>query len=415
MRTYRVWLAMVGLVGIALWGSVGCSNATPNPQESSASEPSSKEGNASAEPTGTVDDSTFTAEAGPEAGPEPTPEPAPEPEPTPDPYRIELFNKTRINSRKEYEGTTYENVRQATKEFEFKKGTYEKVELVVALRTTCYPFEQWKDDPRPSGHNWPPKCDAYDRNFEFVMSPVVGETDPKPTAFELVRAITPFGGPMDFRIDVTHLANTKPGKHTMKVSIGTWSDGKGQVSGANGGWFVSAYLDVTPGPNRSRVIDVIPLFNTNYKDNEGKKEEVKFTLPEGTRKTVLEYRVTGHGGGTADQACIGHADEFCKRTHRLFADGKEYQNFTPWRSDCTKFCTKIQTMFGTRCKENPTGNIRSVEAPRANWCPGSLTQPILREIPAFQTPGEHTFGYLVEKVAKGGSWRVSATLIVYGE
>lgn len=408
---HRVWIVLFLSVGIAFWGSLGCSETPNNQQDSGTSEPAgTTETNTPSEPTSQADTTT----SGPEAGPEPGPEPQPEPEPVPDPYKIELFNRTRINSRGEYNGKKYENVRKATKEFEIKKGTYEKVELVVALRTTCYPFEQWKDDPRPSGHNWPPNCDAYDRNFEFTMTPVVPEGDPQPTGFELVRAITPFGGPMDFRIDVTHLANTKPGKHTMRVNIGTWADGKGKVSGANGGWYVSAYLDVKPGPNRQRVIDVISLFNTNYKDQEGKQQEVKFTLPEGTRKTVLEYRVTGHGGGAMDQACIGHADEFCKRTHRLFADGKEFQNFIPWRSDCKKFCTRIQTMFGERCKENPTGSIRSVEAPRANWCPGSLTSPILREIPAFQKPGEHTFGYLVEKVAKGGSWRVSATLIVYG-
>lgn len=329
------------------------------------------------------------------------------------PYKITLFDNIRINSREEYEGKKYEHVRSAKTAFEFKPGSYAKVELVVSLDTTCFPFEKWSSDPRPAGHRWPPMCDAYDRNFEFVLNPAANKD--APPGLELVRAITPFGGPMKFAVDITHIANTLPGKHAIQVGISTYADGQGQVSGANGGWFVSAHLDVTPGTPVERVLKVIPLFDESYNNNESVRRDVEFTLPPGTKRSVLEYRVTGHGGGSPDSACIGHADEFCKRTHRLFADGQEFQNFIPWRSDCKNFCTRLQTQFGQVCKENPTGAIQSVEAPRANWCPGSLTHPITRVIPAFQTEGKHTFGYQIEKVAKGGTWRVSAAIIAYGE
>ncbi len=411
----RVCLGFVLVLGCWLvsgvWG--GCAQAPEKKNENLSSGEGDRtelasevQGKESQRESGTTDAT--------EAGKEVTPEPVVEKKPPAAPYRIKLFENIRLNSRAEYNGKKYEHVRNALVDIELKDESFAKVELVVELRSTCYPFSQWASDPRPPGHNWPPNCDAFDRNFEFIMDPP-GKTG-GPPAIELVRAITPFGGPMDFKVDVTDVANVRRGKHAIRVNISTFADGKGRVSGANGGWFVTAYLQVTPGQPIRKVLAVIPLFNHIYRHNDNKRLEAKFTLPEGTKRTVLEYRVTGHGGAALDRpACIGGADEFCKRVHHLFADGKEAQKFTPWRSDCANFCTLIQTQFGQRCKENPNGALRSVRAPRANWCPGSITWPIKRSLPAFQSPGKHTFGYQIDKVAKGGSWRVSAVLIAYGE
>jgi hypothetical protein len=48
-------------------------------------------------------------------------------------------------------------------------GKYEKVLLVLDLESPCFPFDKWKDDPPPPGHNWPASCDAFDRNFETAL------------------------------------------------------------------------------------------------------------------------------------------------------------------------------------------------------------------------------------------------------
>lgn len=418
MSRYVLWL-IVCTVCVGIGVSPGCSQNPVSNQENTTTEESTgteqtvvQDANQSEVTADTIAEAS-SLDAGETTAELDIPEPSKEAEPPKPPYKITVFDNIRINSREEYEGKKYEHVRSATTEFELKDGPFAKVELIVSLDTTCFPFEKWNSDPRPAGHRWPPQCDAFDRNFEFVFEPAKDKD--QPPGLELVRAITPFGGPMQFTIDVTHIANMYPGKRAIRVGISTYADGQGQVSGANGGWFVTAHLDVTPGTPKDRVLAVIPLFDHTYTNNENLKQEKEFVLPPGTKRSVLEYRVTGHGGGAIDSACIGPADEFCKRTHRLFADGQEFQNFVPWRSDCKSLCTRLKTQFGEVCKENPTGAIQSVEAPRANWCPGSLTLPIVRTIPAFQTEGKHTFGYLIEKVAKGGSWRVSAVIIAYGD
>jgi len=55
-----------------------------------------------------------------------------------------------------------------------------------------------------------------------------------------------------------------------------------------------------------------------------------------------------------------------------------------------------------------------VRAPRANWCPGSVTPPFLLQGPAIDAPGPHDLGFRIPALAEGGSWKVSATFLAYG-
>ena len=117
--------------------------------------------------------------------------------------------------------------------------------------------------------------------------------------------------------------------------------------------------------------------------------------------------------------CIGPAEEFCKRTHDILIDGTKVQTIQPWRTDCATLCTI--THYGPvnggfdYCQENPCGAISSVKAPRANWCPGSMTDPNMWETPELGTPGQHTFQWTISTVASGGLWAVSATYFAYGD
>ena len=163
---------------------------------------------------------------------------------------------------------------------------------------------------------------------------------------------------------------------------------------------------------------MLPLVDGNF-GSDAKWAPIHLTLPAGTTHTRIEYRVTGHGGGDDTLGdCIGPAEEFCKRTHHVAFDAVSVADFTPWRTDCNKLCTPVTTdttsPFPSYCKQNPCGSPASVRAPRANWCPGSMTQPYVFTPDALKTPGDHTFDFRIDGIFAGGTWRVSAVAIAYG-
>jgi hypothetical protein len=310
------------------------------------------------------------------------------------PYSLQAFDGVRISSHSEQP-----NFQKATAMVDFHDGPFASATLVVDLASTCYPFENWTTPPM--GQNWPADCDAFDRNFEFVLDDV-----------ELMRAITPFGGPEHQEIDVTDVANGLPGKHTLTVTIPTYSDGAGQVSGSDGGWNVTARLELTPGAAPRKVLKVVPLLNLSQGKNDVPKI-ASFEVPAGTVSTRIEYRATGHGGAT-DPKCYGPAEEFCKRTHHVLLDGTELQaGLVPWRNDCYQNCTVAHYRTFDYCMENPCGDMNSVQASRANWCPGTLTPPIVWE--PMLSPGAHQLTYAVDGIADGGSWRLSAVALLFGD
>jgi hypothetical protein len=218
--------------------------------------------------------------------------------------------------------------------------------------------------------------------------------------------------------DLTDIANALPGKHTLRVVIPTWSDGAGKVSGSNGGWSVTASMKVRSGKPPRSVLAVLPLVNRVHLPATV-AQDVAYQVPVGAKSMRFEYLATGHGAGAGDAACIGPAEEFCKRTHTLLLDGAAIESQLLWRTDCDQLCTVSQYAFpGSApfdyCKENPCGAMGSVRAPRANWCPGSVTSPFTLTL-LSPAPGAHTFRYGIDKVAAGGSWRISSQLIIYGE
>ena len=327
------------------------------------------------------------------------------------PYTIAALDAVRITSN-----AAGPNFQQANATIDWHDSPFASVKLVVDLATTCFPFSNWKSDPPPAGQSFPADCDAFDRNFEVTLDePLTSGATP---ALELERAITPFGGPLHLEVDVTDIANGLPGVHDLRVAIPTWSDGAGKVSGSAGGWNVSARFEVTPGPAPRRVLAVLPLFNLSQGPGAAPPPST-FQVPAGATEARIEYRATGHGGGD-DGACIGPAEEFCKRYHRLFVDQKQLEKFFPWRDDCASLCSTLahegppSPSGFNYCPRDPTGDVNSVRAPRANWCPGSETPPHLLLDPSLLAPGPHDFAFNVSKIAPGGSWRVSAVFIATG-
>lgn len=328
------------------------------------------------------------------------------------PYSITVIDNARISSISEEP-----NFQQAEGSVPaLHDAPFARVTLVVDLASTCFPFESWVANPPPSGQNWPADCDAFDRNFETSL---VDPTLPGAPALELIRAVTPFGGPMHIEQDVTDVMNTIASARTMRIVIPTWSDGAGQVSGSHGGWNVSARLDVTPGTAPVDVLAVLPLvYESISVDNTSRS--IDFVLPEGTTHTRVEYRATGHGGGEVGSGCIGPADEFCMRSHTLTLDSAQLATITPWRTDCATLCTTSHYTPASGgagfdyCMENPCGAMSSVRAPRAGWCPGSTSEPFVWQPDSLNAEGAHTLGISIANVAAGAQWRVSATVFAYG-
>ncbi len=326
------------------------------------------------------------------------------------PYSLDALTSARIGSN-----SARPDFQRAAAPIDLRDGPFERVTLVVDLDTTCFPFERWEDDPPPTGHNWPASCDAFDRNFEIVLDEPRSAADPP--GLELVRAITPFGGPMRVEADVTEVANGLPGPHELGVRITTWSDASGQVTGADGGWTVSARLDVVPGRPPAGVLAVVPLFYDSV--TVPGIEPLEFETPPGTVFTRLEYRATGHGGARGAPGCgLAAAEEFCRRAHAIFADEALVGDVDPWRDDCERLCTVARQPSASGgfdyCVENPTGDIGSVRASRSNWCPGSVTPPFTWDLDALRTAGPHSFRWQLTDVAPGGSWRISVNFFAFG-
>jgi hypothetical protein len=333
-----------------------------------------------------------------------------EPEPAGTERTLELFDAVRLSSIAEDE-----HFQSAEADFDFGAGPFAKVTFIVDLDTTCFPFSKWQTNQPPTGHNYPADCDAFDRNFEFTMDEPKKEGDPP--AFELIRSITPFGGPLHMEVDLTDLANAQPGKHTVKTFIATWSDAMGMVTGSKGGWNVSARIELLTGKAPRKVLAAIPLANLSL-DNKAPKLDAPFTLPEGTSSMRLEVRTTGHGGGTDPEYCFGPAEEFCNREHTFEIDGKLLAKKRIVREDCAMLCTRATQGTGENafeyCEENPFGLIASVEAARAGWCPGELVPPQTFELEVKGGGKPHTLSYGVPHIAEGGSLRTSATVYAFG-
>lgn len=322
---------------------------------------------------------------------------------------VPVLERVRINSHPDQP-----NFQAATAPVELR-GTYAAAKLVVDLDTTCYPFTKWRQNPPPEGQNWPADCDAFDRNFELSLDDPMKEGE-RP-GIELVRAITPFGGPMHLEVDITDVANgIAPGNHRLRVTIPTWSDGAGKVSGSNGGWLVSARLELVTGAPPRKVRALVPIFYGNQSNASG-PGALRFEVPAGVGAGRLEWRATGHGGGARDADCIGPAEEFCRRKHTLRIDGMTVFEDHLWRDDCELGCDLDHygppTGGFDYCKQNPCGNIDSVQAPRANWCPGSVTRAVVIEDARLGAAGAHTLDWSIVRFGTGGMWRLSALYVGY--
>jgi len=259
----------------------------------------------------------------------------------------------------------------------------------------------------------------YDNGNGKQYQGVVRTNDYAPL-LELMRFFTPFGikqynhielkdkkwhDAVPYRQDISELQTALSDQEIwIGTFIGNYDKGGHQIS-----LNITIHNEEKQSPKNTFVL---PLFNTtNVMEmaeqeyatmfNSEKGLEVSFTLPKDVHNAKLRYITTGHGGWE-------NGDEFVPKKNSIFLDQKEIFAFTPWRQDCGSY-----RLFNP-ASGNFNNGLSSSDYSRSNWCPGTVTNPILIDLGNLKA-GNHTIRIRIPQGAPEGgsfsSWNVSGILI----
>ncbi|WP_313804398.1 GLPGLI family protein [Flavobacterium sp.] len=237
---------------------------------------------------------------------------------------------------------------------------------------------------------------------------------------ELMRFFTPFGikqynhiqlkdktwhDIVPYRQDISELHASLSNK---EVWIGTFIGNYDK-----GGHKISLNITIHNEENQtSKNNFLLPLFNTtnvmemaeqNYGTmfNHENGLLVDFTLEKEVKNAKLRYITTGHGGWE-------NGDEFVPKKNTILLDEKEVFSFIPWRQDCGSY-----RLFNP-ASGNFNNGLSSSDYSRANWCPGTVTNPTIIELGDLKA-GKHSIRIKIPQgEPEGGSfsaWNVSGVLL----
>ena len=237
---------------------------------------------------------------------------------------------------------------------------------------------------------------------------------------ELMRFFTPFGVKQYnnlqlkdktwaenvlYRQDVSDLRSLLSNQEVwIGINIGNYDKGGHKVS-ANITIHDEEESKVTP-------TQIVPLFCTNnIMEMEGQEYgtmfssdkglEVTFKLDKPMKNCKLRYITTGHGGWE-------NGDEFIPKKNTILLDGKETFSFTPWRQDCGSY------RLSNPASGNFANGLSSSDYSRANWCPGTVTNPIFIDLGDLEA-GNHTIQIKIPQGLPEGSsfssWNISGVLL----
>ncbi|WP_293894597.1 PNGase F N-terminal domain-containing protein [Flavobacterium sp.] len=247
---------------------------------------------------------------------------------------------------------------------------------------------------------------------------VVATEDYSPIV-ELMRFFTPFGVKQYntlqlkdktwaenvlYRQDVSDLRTLLSNQEVwIGINIGNYDKGGHKVS-----------ANITIHEEESKVIPtlIVPLFcTTNIMEMAGQEYgtmfssdkglEVTFKLNKPMKNCKLRYIATGHGGWE-------NGDEFVTKKNSIYLDGAATFSFTPWRQDCGSY------RLSNPASGNFPNGLSSSDYSRANWCPGTVTNPIFIDLGNLEA-GTHTIQIKIPQGLPEGSsfsfWNVSGVLI----
>lgn len=220
---------------------------------------------------------------------------------------------------------------------------------------------------------------------------------PNGAEVEIMRFVTPFGGPATFTADLTAFAPLLEGETSLRVWISTWK---------NPAWRVTLKLDyTTAGVGYRRPEWAKPIFNGEI-TAEQSSLKTTITVPEGLARPRLHLLSTGH----ATDGMGG--DEFISRSHVIRIDGVEVARWRPWSED-----------GGPLRRMNPTSGRMTIDdrelwasdLDRSGWHPGLLVEPTRIPLPEL-TAGPHEIELRIENIRPKdqsgyGYWRVSGIVV----
>ena len=237
---------------------------------------------------------------------------------------------------------------------------------------------------------------------------------------ELMRFFTPFGikqynhislkdktwfNEVPYRQDISELQPILSGQEMwVGAFIGNYDQG---------GHRASVEITIHPQENENKKTTfALPLFNTtNVMEMAGQEYatmfsvekglEVTFNLEKPIKNAQLRYITTGHGGWE-------NGDEFVPKKNSIYLDEQLAFSFIPWRQDCGSY-----RLFNP-ASGNFSNGLSSSDYSRSNWCPGTVTNPMLIDLGDLSA-GKHSIRiHIPQGLPEGGSfsaWNVSGILL----
>lgn len=220
---------------------------------------------------------------------------------------------------------------------------------------------------------------------------------PGAAEIELMRFVTPFGGPATFTADLTAFAPLLSGETSLRVWISTWKQPA---------WKVTLKLDYTAdGVGYRRPEWAMPVFNGEVTADKHTLRSV-IDVPEGLSRPRLHLLSTGHATDGAG------GDEFISRSHVLRVDGVEVARWRPW----TEAGGPLRSANPTSGRMDIDGRqLWASDLDRSGWHPGLIVDPLHIPLPELLA-GRHTIELEIVNIRPKdqsgyGYWRVSAIAV----
>jgi hypothetical protein len=234
-----------------------------------------------------------------------------------------------------------------------------------------------------------------DRGFPVTTVAPAGDRDE--AEIEIMRFVTPFGGPATYTADLTALAPLLTGRTSLRVWISTWKQPAWKVT------LTLSYTDA--GAGYRRPLFAQPIFNSEV-TAEQRTLRASINIPRGLSRPRIRVLSTGHATDGAG------GDEFISRSNVLRIDGREVASWRPWSEQ-----------GGPLREINPTAGRTEIDGrslwasdlDRSGWHPGLIVEPAHIPLPEL-TPGRHLVELEIMSIRPKdqsgyGYWRVSAIIV----